>query len=114
MLERIRTWAFEQGGLRQGDFGKAVAYMIKRWDNLTRFVDDGRIPLDNNRVERALRKPVMGRKNHYCSRSERGARTTAILYSLIETARLAGRDPAEYLLEAVNAALAKPGTVTLP
>ena len=114
VLERIRTWAFEQGGLRQGDFGKAVAYMIKRWDNLTRFVDDGRIPLDNNRVERALRKPVMGRKNHYCSRSERGARTTAILYSLIETARLAGRDPAEYLLEAVNAALAKPGTVTLP
>lgn len=114
VLEQIRAWAFAQGGLRQGDFGKAVTYMIKRWDNLTRFVDDGRIPLDNNRVERALRKPVMGRKNHYCSRSERGARTTAIFYSLIETARLAGRDPAEYLLEAVNAALAKPGTVTLP
>ena len=114
ILAKIKSWAFEQGGLRRGDFGKALSYMLKRWDNLTRFLDDGRIPLDNNRVERALRKPVLGRKNHYCSRSERGARTTAILYSLVETARLNDLDPAAYLLAAANAALEKPGAVTLP
>jgi transposase len=88
--------------------------MLKRWDNLTRFLDDGRIPLDNNRVERALRGPVLGRKNHHCSRSQRGAETTAILYSLVESARLNGLDPAAYLLEAANAAIEKPDTVTLP
>lgn len=114
ILEKIKAWAFQQGGLHRGDFGKALKYMLKRWENLTRFLDDGRIPLDNNRVERALRKPVLGRKNHFCSRSERGARTTAILYSLVETARLNGLDPSAYLLEAANAALEKPGTVTLP
>ena len=114
LLAKIKDWAFQQGGLRRGDFGKALSYMLKRWDNLTRFLEDGRIPLDNNRVERALRKPVLGRKNHFCSRSQRGARTTAILYSLVETARLNGFDPATYLLAAANAALDKPGTVTLP
>ncbi len=57
--------------------------------------------------------PSLGRKNHYCSRSERGARTTAILYSLIETAKLNGFDPAAYLLDAAETALAEPGAVTL-
>ena len=114
IIKEIETWAFQQGGLRRGDFGKALAYMLNRWDNLKRFLDDGRIPLDNNRVERALRKPVLGRKNHHCSRSQRGARTTAILYSLVETARLNDLDPAAYLLAAANAAIKEPGTVTLP
>ena len=114
IVARIKQWAFQQGGLRRSDFGKALNYMLKRWENLTRFLDDGVVPLDNNRVERALRKPVLGRKNHHCSRSQRGARTTAILYSLVETARLNGLDPGAYLLTAANAALEKPGTVTLP
>lgn len=114
IVAKIKDWAFQQGGLRRGDFGKALSYMLKRWENLTRFLEDGRIPLDNNRVERALRKPVLGRKNHHCSRSQAGARTTAILYSLVETARLNDLDPAAYLLAAANAALEEPGTVTLP
>lgn len=114
ILENMRQWAFAQGGLRRSDFGKAITYMMKRWGNLTRFLEDGRIPLDNNRVERALRQPVMGRKNHFCSRSQRGAKATAILYSLVETARINGIDPAVYLLDAVHAAIENPGAVTLP
>jgi transposase len=114
ILDEIKEWAFQQGGLRRSDFGKALNYMMKRWEQLTRFVDDGRIPLDNNRVERALRGPVLGRRNHFCSRSERGATTTAVLYSLVETARLNGIDPARYLLDATQAALQQPGAVTLP
>lgn len=114
ILEEIRAWAFQQGGLHQSGFGKAIQYMMKRWDRLTHFARDGRIPLDNNRVERALRGPVIGRKTHFCSRSERGAKTAAVLYSLVETARLNGLDPAQYLLQATRAAIQMPGTATLP
>jgi len=56
----------------------------------------------------------VGRKNFYGNRSKRGAKTTAILYSLIETAKLCGQNPAEYLGRAARAAIRRPGTITLP
>jgi transposase len=59
--------------------------------------------LDSNAVERALRGPVVGRKNHYGSRSQRGLEVAAILYTLLETAKLAGVDPKAYLRRAVLA-----------
>lgn len=58
VLDRIWHWATVQVGLPRGDFGKAVRYMLERWDGLTRFLTDPRIPLDNNAAERALRGPV--------------------------------------------------------
>jgi len=67
--------------------------MLERSAGLTRFVDDPRIPLDNNAAERALRGPVVGRKNHYGSRSLRGTEVAAVFYTLCETARLIGVDP---------------------
>ena len=85
-----------------------------RWAGLTRFVEDPRIPLDNNAAERALRGPVVGRKNHYGSRSLRGTEVAAVCYTLCETARLVGVDPRECLLRAVYAAIGRPGTVTFP
>jgi hypothetical protein len=88
--------------------------MLECWIGLTRFVDDPRIPLDNNAAERALRGPVVGRKNHYGSRSLRGTQVAAVFYTLCETARLAGVDPQAYLLNAVYAAIARPGAVTFP
>ncbi len=114
ILDQIWRWATEQVGLPRSEFGKAVRYMLERWDGLTRFVDDPRIPLDNNAAERALRGPVVGRKNHYGSRSLRGTQVAALFYTLCETARLVGVDPHAYLLRAVDAAIATPGTVTLP
>ena len=72
-----------------------------------RFVDDPRAPLDNNHVERAIRPVALGRKNHLGSKSPRGVETTAILYTVIETAKLAGIDPRAYMLAAVRASLAK-------
>ena len=77
-------------------------------------VDDPRIPLDNNAAERALSGPVIGRKNHYGSRSLRGTEVAAVFYTLCETARLVGVDPHAYLLRAVYAAIDRPGAVTLP
>ena len=113
-LDRIWQWATVQVGLPRSDFGKAVRYMLERWTGLTRFVDDPRIPLDNNAAERALRGPVVGRKNHYGSRSLRGTQVAALFYTLCETAKLVGVDPHAYLLTATEAALATPGAVTLP
>lgn len=113
-LEELRKWALAQGGLRRSDFGLALAYMLSHWEGLIRFVDDPAVPLDNNRAERALRGLVVGRKNHYGSRSQRGADVSALFYSLIGTAKLTGRAPDEYLREALNNALRKPGSVTLP
>jgi transposase len=114
ILGRIWQWATVQVGLPRSDFGKAVRYMLERWAGLTRFVEDPRIPLDNNAAERALRGPVVGRKNHYGSRSLRGTEVAAAFYTLCETARLVGVDPRAYLLRAVYAAIGQPGTVTFP
>jgi len=65
-------------------------------------------------AERALRGPVVGRKNHYGSRSLRGTQVAALFYTLCESARLNGVDAQAYLRHAVDAALAAPGSVTLP
>ena len=70
--------------------------------------------LDHLPLERQMRDVVMGRKNHYGSKSERGTQVAALFYSLIETAKLRGVDPAAYLLTAARAAIASPGTPLLP
>ena len=114
ILDRIKTWAMAQVGLPRSEFGKAVRYMLARWTGLTRFVDNPCIALDNNAAERVLRGPVVGRKNHYGSKSLRGTQVAAIFYTLCETAKLNGVDPHAYLARAVEAALARPGTVTFP
>jgi transposase len=114
LLEAIREWALAQGGLRRSDFGKAVAYTLSHWQGLTQLLADAAVPLDNNPAERALRGLVVGRKNHYGSRSPHGAEVSALFYSLIGTARLRGLDPSAYLRNAVHAALRQPGAVTLP
>ena len=61
-----------------------------------------------------MRAVAVGRKNHYGSRSERGTRVAALFYTLIESAKLAGVEPAAYLAKATRRAIAAPGTVTLP
>ena len=63
------------------------------WEGLRVFIDNAEVQLDNNATERALRGIVVGRKNHYGSKSERGTRAAAILYTLIESAKLAGVGP---------------------
>jgi transposase len=114
VLDQIWQWATVQVGLPRSDFGKAVRYMLERWTGLTRFVDDPCVPLDNNAAERARRGPVVGRKNHYGSRSLRGTQVAALFYTLCETAKLAGIDPHAYLLRALSTAIARPGAVTYP
>jgi transposase len=85
--------------LPRSSLGTAIRYTLDLWSELTCFLDDPAIPLDNNGTERALRGIALGRKNHYGSRSERGIRVAAIFYSLVESAKLCGLDPAAYLRE---------------
>lgn len=114
VVAEIEAWLLAQRGLPQSSLGKALAYTAELWPGLVRFLGDPAIPLDNNASERALRGVVLGRKNHYGSKSQRGTEVAALFYSLVESAKLAGTEPAAYLAEATRRAIATPGTVTLP
>jgi len=114
VVDEIRTWLMNQAVLPRSGLGKAVGYALTLWDGLVRFADDARIPIDTNLVERGMRPVAVGRKNHYGSKSERGTRVAALFYTLIESAKLAGVEPAGYLAEATRRAIDNPGTVTLP
>jgi len=114
IVRDIQAWALAQRVLPESGLGKAIAYMLGLWKGLTLFLEDPRIPLDNNQTERGLRGLVVGRKNHYGSRSRRGTQVAALFYSLLESAKLCGVEPKAYLLAATRAALTSPGTVTLP
>jgi len=116
VMEEIRLWLVEQArvALPQSAIGKAIGYAQHFWPGLSRFLADPRIPIDNNATERALRGVAVGRKNHYGSRSVRGTEVAALFYTLIESAKLSGIEPAFYLREAAARAIANPGTITLP
>jgi transposase len=103
VIATIKTWLWNQATLTSLSIGKAAAYVVANWDRLTRFLHDARIPLDNNATERGIRGPVVGRKNHYGSRSRRGTEIAATFYTLLETAKLVCVDPAQYLRAAAIA-----------
>jgi transposase len=103
IFDQIRTYLFEMQCLPQSSIGKAREYMLTYWKQLTRFLEDGRVPIDNNLAERGLRGPVLGRKNYYGNHSKRGAKTTSILYSLIESCKLNNVEPSRYLRDTVKA-----------
>jgi transposase len=112
VLADLKGWLPSQFVLRTLSIGNAAAYTEANWSRLTRFVDDVRIPLDNNATERGNRGPVVVRKNHYGSKSRNGTLVAATFYSLVETAKLHDVDPTRYLLEAVRAS--SRGEILLP
>ena len=77
--------------------GKAVEYTLRQWTKLVRFCERGELAIDNNRAERAIKPFVIGRKNWLFSNTSSGAHASAILYSLIETAKANGVDCYAYL-----------------
>jgi transposase len=76
---------------------EAIRYALSRWEGLTRFLHDGRIELDTNPVERAIRPVALGRKNHLFAGSDGGGERWAIICSLIETCKLNDVEPYAYL-----------------
>jgi len=82
---------------RKSDLAKAMRYTLGHWAGLTRFLEDGRIEVDTNTVERGMRNVAQGRKSSLFAGSEGGAKAWAILASLLQTARLNGLDPYTWL-----------------
>jgi len=106
IVKRIEQWALSVRSLPGSGLRNAIEYMGHMWnEGLLRFLDDPNVPIDNNGTERCLRGVVIGRKNHYGSRSQRGTEVAALFYSLIESAKLAGVGPNTYLRAATMAAL---------
>ena len=99
LLDELRCWLDE--ALPQvpptSATGKALNYLHNEWDKLIRYLDDGRLEIDNNGAENAIRPFVLGRKNWLFSASVKGVKTSANLYSLIETAKANGLEPYAYL-----------------
>jgi transposase len=99
VLEKLRAW-LDDAIPRvppQSLTGKALAYLDGQWPKLVRVLEDGRIPLDTNGVENAIRPFVVGRKNWLFADTVRGAEASANLYSVIETAKRRGLEPFAYL-----------------
>jgi transposase len=101
IAEALAVWAEETAPKlsRKSELAAAFRYMRTRWTALTRCFDDGRLSLDNNPAERALRGVAIGRKNYLFAGSEAGGRRAAAMYSLIETAKLNGVNPQAYLAD---------------
>jgi transposase len=83
----------------RGPTAEAIRYALNHWDGLTRFLDDGRIELDNNSVERAMRPVCLSRKNSLFAGSDEGGENWACLASLIETCKLNRVNPQAYFID---------------
>ena len=99
VIEKLRTWIDASLGSipPQSLTGKAIAYLDRQWPKLIRVLDDGRLPLDTNLVENAIRPFVIGRKAWLFADTMAGARASANLYGLIETAKANRIEPWRYL-----------------
>ena len=99
VLQDIRAWLDQSlpEAPPQSAVGKALHYLDGQWDKLARYVEDGRIDIDNNAAERAIRPFVIGRNNWLFSDTAKGAESSARLYSLISTAKANGHEPYRYL-----------------
>lgn len=97
ILDDFRRWLESQNVLPKSPLGKAIRYTLNQWEKLVRYCDDGRLEIDNNRDERAVRPLAIGRRNYLFADTPQGAHTNARFYSLIETCRLHGHEPYAYL-----------------
>ncbi len=86
----------------RGVLAEAIRYTLARWGELSRFLDNGRIEIDNNPVERAIRPVALGRKNHLFAGSDGGGVRWATVCSLIATAKLNNVEPFAYLKDVLE------------
>ena len=99
ILSKFKAWLDKKVNLTppKGFLGIAVNYTLEQWDKLCGYIEDGRIAIDNNLAENAIRPFVVGRKNWLFSGSPRGADASAAIYSIIETAKANNLEPYRYL-----------------
>ena len=99
VLDAFLVWLKYQSPrvLPKSAFGQAIQYCRNQWDKLEAFMQDGRLEIDNNRSERSIKPFVIGRKNWLFANTPRGAKASAAIYSIVETAKENGLNPFAYL-----------------
>ncbi len=104
LLEAMHTWLQQTLATlsQKSAAAKSIRYALSRWDALGRYCDDGRIAIDNNAAERALRCVALGRKNFLFAGSDAGGERAAAIYSLLGSAKLNGHDPEAFLREVLT------------
>lgn len=104
VLDMLRNFLDEWAvtALPRSALGEAVGYALSQWPTLKVYLDDGRLEVDNNDVESAIRGIALGRKNHLFVGSERGGHDAAIFYSVIESCRAADVEPSAYLNDVID------------
>ena len=104
ILQAMEPWlrARLQTVSQKGKLAEAIRYALARWEGLTRFIDDGRIEIDSNTVERSIRPIALTRKNALFAGSDGGAEHWAAIASLVETCKLNAIDPEAYLADTVT------------
>ena len=99
-MKRLNTWLQERLDVLPGSpLGKAIGYTLDNWGPLSAYLDDARIPIDNNAVERAIRPIAQGRKNWLFMGSPRGGRAAAIFFTLLESCQQNGHNPWTYMTD---------------
>jgi transposase len=103
LIADLEPWLREKLALisQKSKLAEAIRYALSRWEGLTRFLDDGRVEIDSNTVERSIRPIALNRKNALFAGSDGGGENWAIIASLIETCKLCGVDPQAYLANAL-------------
>ena len=91
------AWANSRTAAPKSALGKAFTYLKEQWPYLTNYLKDGRLELSNNRAERSIKPFVIDRKNFLFANTPKGAKGSAIMFSLIQTAIENGLDPYKYL-----------------
>ena len=113
IVDDIKAWLESESklALPKSKIGEAIKYCLNQWPKLIRFLEDGRLELDNNRAEHSIKPFVIGRKNWLFANTPRGAKTSAIIYSIVETAKENGLNPSshlEYLFERLQKLVLSP------
>jgi transposase len=101
VLADFEPWLRAKLGLisQKSKLAEAIRYALSRWEGLTRFLDDGRIEIDSNTVERSIRPIALNRKNALFAGSDGGGENWAVIATLIENCKLSGVDPYAYLTD---------------
>ena len=97
MLDVLLAWANTRAVAPKSTLGKALSYLKEQWPYLLNFLKDGRLELCNNRAERSIKPFVIDRKNFLFANTPSGAKSSAVIFSLIQTAAENGLDPYRYL-----------------
>ena len=113
LLQQLKSW-LDKSALQvppKSAIGKAIAYSLRQWPKLIRYIDDGNLSIDNNRAERAIKPFVIGRKNWMFANTSNGAQASAVLYSLVETAKANGLTPFDYIKHVLDELAKQPDSI---